>query len=59
MSPVPDEKYSVQQSFSVLRITVDPNDPSDPSDPNHTFGHVTTTELDGSTSVYVWDLTKN
>jgi hypothetical protein len=59
MSPVPDEKYSVQQSFSVIQITVDPNNPSDPSDPNHIFGHLTKTELDGSTSVYVWDLTKN
>jgi hypothetical protein len=44
MSPVPDEKYSVQQSFSVIRIAVDPN---------HIFGHLSTTELAGSTPVYV------
>jgi hypothetical protein len=59
MSPVPDEKYTVQQSFSVINIKIDPDNPNDPSDPNHIFGHLATTELDGSESVYVWDLTKD
>jgi hypothetical protein len=59
MSPVPDEKYTVQQSFSAFQITIDPNDPKDPDDPNHTFGYQTVTEMDGGTTTYVWDLVKS
>jgi hypothetical protein len=59
MSPVPDEKYLIAQSFSVFQIAVDPANPKDPSDPNHFFGYQATDDLDLGTTVIVWDLTKN
>ena len=32
---------------------------NDPNDPNHIFGHQPVTEMDGSTTTYVWDLVKS